>query len=155
MAFFDDLGKKLSIAGQTAVEKTKKVADIAKLNSYIYDEEKKIENNYREIGKLYITMHAEEPEAEFRGLIAGIRESEEKILGFRHQITEIKGVVSCPKCGAEVPVNAVFCSSCGAPMPSEAPAEEAVEEPVIPVEEVKEESSEEAVREETEVFGEQ
>ena len=39
MSFFDDLGKKLSQAGQTAVQKTKEMADVAKLNSAISDEE--------------------------------------------------------------------------------------------------------------------
>lgn len=123
MAFFDDLGKKLSQAGQTAVQKTKEVADIAKLNSSIYDEEKKINNNYLEIGKLYVSLRAEEHEEEFDGMIAAIRESEEKIRGYRHQITEIKGIAVCEKCGAEVPLNAAFCSACGAPMPVAAPAQ--------------------------------
>lgn len=146
MAFFDDLGKKLTQAGQTAVEKTKKVADIAKLNSYIYDEEKRIDNNYREIGKLYLSLHGEEPEGEFAGMISAIREAEEKICGFRHQITEIKGIVVCEKCGAEVPLNAVFCSSCGAPMPTGTSAEEA-KEVETPAEEVKEETESPAVEE--------
>ena len=145
MAFFDDLGRKLTQAGQTAVEKTKKVADIAKLNSYIYDEEKRIENNYREIGKLYVSLHGEEPEEELAGMITAIREAEEKICGFRRQITEIKGIVVCEKCGAEVPLNAVYCSSCGAAMPTGTPAEEAQEEAETPAEEVKEEAEASAV----------
>ncbi|MCM1027175.1 MAG: zinc ribbon domain-containing protein [Roseburia sp.] len=157
MAFFDDLGKKLSQAGQTAVQKTKEVADIAKLNSSVYEEEKKINNNYLEIGKLYATLHGEEPGEEFAGMITAIHESEEKIRGYKHQITEIKGIAVCEKCGAEVSLNAAFCSSCGAPMPVEAPAEE------VPAEEASEETEEEAAEEvteeapvsETEAFGEQ
>ncbi|MCM1187825.1 MAG: zinc ribbon domain-containing protein [bacterium] len=119
MAFFDDLGKKLSLAGQSAVQKTKEVADLAKWNSYIYDEEKKINNNYLEIGKLYVSLHADGHETEYDGMIAAIRESEEKIREYRQQITDIKGTVACPKCGAQVAVNAVFCSSCGASMTEE------------------------------------
>ena len=65
MAFFDDLGKKLSQAGQSAVQKTKEVADIARLNSAIYDEEKRIDSNYLEIGKLYVALHDAEHEADF------------------------------------------------------------------------------------------
>ena len=37
MAFFDEIGKKLSQTGQMAVQKTKEMADIAKLNSNISD----------------------------------------------------------------------------------------------------------------------
>lgn len=127
MAFFDDLGKKISQAGQTAVQKTKEMADIAKLNSSISDEERKIESGYREIGKLYVSLHDEEHEAAFAELIAGIHEAEKKIEEFKQQIKDIKGVVCCEKCGAEVSNNAAFCSSCGAPMPVVKPVE--AEEP--------------------------
>lgn len=36
MPFFDDLSKKISKAGQTALQKTKDMADIAKLRNTIY-----------------------------------------------------------------------------------------------------------------------
>lgn len=123
MAFFDDLGKKISQAGQTAVQKTKEMADIAKLNSSISDEERKIENSYREIGKLYVALHDEEHEAAFAELISGVHDAEKKIAEFKQQIKDIKGVVCCEKCGAEVANNAAFCSACGAPMPVVKPVE--------------------------------
>ena len=129
MAFFDNLGKKISQAGQTAVQKTKEMADIAKLNSSISDEEKKIDNSYREIGKLYVSLHDEEHEAAFAELIAGIHDAEKKISEYQQQIKDIKGVICCEKCGAEVANNAAFCSACGAPMPVVKPVEtEAAEE---------------------------
>ena len=37
MAFFDEIGKKLSQTGQGMVQKTKEMADVAKLNSNISD----------------------------------------------------------------------------------------------------------------------
>lgn len=147
MAFFDDLGKKLSQAGQSAVQKTREMADIAKLNSAISDEEKRIDNGYLEIGKLYVSLHDAEHEADFDGLIAAIHESEGKIKDYQQQIKDIKGVVKCEKCGAEVSNNAAFCSSCGAPMPvvkpvetpAEAPAEAAVETPAESLQEASQE----------------
>lgn len=42
MGFFDDFGKKISSAGQEAIAKTKELADVAKINSSISDEENKI-----------------------------------------------------------------------------------------------------------------
>lgn len=51
MGFFDDFGKKISSAGQEAIAKTKELADIAKINSSISDEENKIKTAYSEIGK--------------------------------------------------------------------------------------------------------
>lgn len=117
MAFFDDIGKKLSQTGQGMVQKTKEMADVAKLNSSIADEEGKINNNYYLIGKLYVSMHTVDCEDDFRGMISDIEASEAKISEYRQQIKAIKGVVRCEKCGAEVANNISFCSACGNPMP--------------------------------------
>ncbi len=123
MAFFDELGKKISKAGQSAVQKGKELADIAKINSAVSDEERKIDDSYREIGKLYFSMHGEDPDVDFAAMISAIRESERKIVEYKQQIKDIKGVVCCEKCGAEVSSNAAFCSACGAPMPVVKPVE--------------------------------
>jgi len=127
MAFFDNLGKKMSQAGQAAAAKMKEVAEVAKLTSAVTDEEKKIQDNYLELGKLYAQVYADTAEGEFAAKIAAIKEAEEKIAEYREQIRRAKGIKTCEKCGAEVPCEAAFCSSCGAPMPKEeAPAEETV-----------------------------
>lgn len=116
MAFFDEVGKKISQAGQTAVQKTKDITDIARINSLISDEEKKINNNYYSIGKLYATMHRNDYESDFGGMVTAISESEAKIQDYKQQINTIKGIVICEKCGAEVESGVAFCSSCGAAM---------------------------------------
>lgn len=128
MAFFDELGKKISQAGQSAVQKGKELADIARLNSSVSDEERKIDDNYREIGKLYYSLRGENPDVDFAAMIAAIHESEGKIAEYKQQIKDIKGVVCCEKCGAEVSTNAAFCSACGAPMPVVKPVETQPEE---------------------------
>lgn len=117
MAFFDDLGKKISQAGQTAVQKTKDFGEITKINSVISDEEKNIERAYRELGKLYFEHHATDPEEAFAPLVKNIRSSAQKIIDCRNQIKDLRGVVCCEKCGAEIPNNVSFCSACGAPAP--------------------------------------
>lgn len=126
MGFFDDFGKKISDASQGAIAKTKDFADVAKLNSNISDEERRINNAYQQIGKLYFEMHLEDFEDCFKDHFAAINESLGKIQDYRQQITNIKGVVKCPNCGAEVPKDSAFCSSCGTPVPKQdAPAAEA------------------------------
>lgn len=116
MAFFDDLGKKLSQAGQTAVQKTKEVTDIARTNAAIGEQEKRIAEIYSEIGKLYVMKYPSGGDEEFQVLLERLRDAENKIIEFRKQIQEIKGVVRCEKCGAEVAGNSAFCNSCGAKM---------------------------------------
>ena len=122
MAFFDDVGKRLSTTGQNAVNKAKEVAEVAKINSMISDEENKINTNYYQIGKLYVTKHANNYENDFATLINEILHAQKKISEFKEQIQTIKGIVKCEKCGAEVSINSAFCNSCGAPMPRRTPA---------------------------------
>lgn len=132
MAFFDDLGKKISYAGQTAVQKTKDMTDLARLNENIAAEEKKISANHYQIGKLYAAMHAYDYEPDFEGFIMAIRDSEAKIQEFRQQIKDIKGIERCENCGADVAADTAFCSACGSPMPRKnvVQAENAVKCPV-------------------------
>ena len=91
MGFLDDFSKKASAAGKMAIEKTKDFADIAKLNSNISDEEKKINTAYSEIGKQYFENHQNDFEECFAAQFSAIRESQEKIKEFEQQIADIKG----------------------------------------------------------------
>lgn len=134
MGFFDDLGKKISDVSQGAVAKGKELADIAKLNSSIAEEERHIKEAYIEIGKAYFEKHANDCDSEFAASITQIETSLDKIKDLRAQIVEIKGVTTCSNCGAEVPKNSAFCPACGSkvdPTPVadatvvETPAEEA------------------------------
>lgn len=113
MAFFDDIGKKISQAGQTTVQKTKDAVDVARLNSAISDEEKKLNEAYAALGRLYVAKHADDAEEDFVAMIAAVKESEGKIADCKQQIKDIKGVSICEKCGGEIPLGNVFCGTCG------------------------------------------
>lgn len=117
MAFFDNLSKKVSEAGQKTIQKTKELAETSKLNAMITDEETTINSTYFQIGKLYVSIHKDNCEEEFQSMIQTIAEAEAKIRDYKKQIQDIKGVQRCEKCGAEVSSGAAFCSSCGATMP--------------------------------------
>lgn len=117
MAFWDNLGQRASVTTAKAMQKAKEISDVAKFNSLISDEETKINNTYYQIGKLYAEMYPNYNEQEFTGMIAAIGEADEKIKSYRQQIQDIKGVIRCSKCGAEVPSGISFCSSCGAALP--------------------------------------
>lgn len=122
MAFFDDLGKKISQVGQ----KTKDMADVSKISALISEEEKTINNNYYQIGKLYASMHSTDYGEEFAGMMQAICASEIKIKELRKQVQTIKGVMRCEKCGADVALDSKFCNSCGAEMPKNENGEELV-----------------------------
>ena len=127
MGFFDGIGKKVTDVGQMAIQKTKETSDIARISSLITQEENKINNTYYQIGKLYVTIHGNEREDDFVGMIDSIAEMERKIADYRKQIQEIKGVQHCKNCGAEVPKGVAYCSFCGSPMP-QIPVQENLQE---------------------------
>ncbi len=133
MAFFDDIGKKISQAGQNAVQKTKDMTEVVKINSSISEEEKKINSIYNEIGRLYASLHEEDAEPVFADKIAAVKASEKAVADMRRQILDIKGVQTCPECGKEIPAGVAFCSGCGKPVPKqESPATEASEKKLCP-----------------------
>lgn len=117
MAFWDNFSQKASETTAKAMQKAKEMSDIAKLNSMISEEETKINNTYYQIGKLYVAMHSHDYEEEFVGMITTIGEADEKIKSYKQQVQDIKGVMCCTQCGAEIQAGVAFCSSCGAPMP--------------------------------------
>lgn len=120
MAFFDNVGKKLSQAGQGALQKTKEMADIARLNSLIADEEKRLNNNYYQIGKLYAQLHSVDCEDCFTTYISAVNESLKKIDDLKAELQALRAVAKCPSCGAEVPTSSMFCNACGTAMPNAA-----------------------------------
>lgn len=134
MAFFDDISKKISKATQTVAQKTKDVTGVAKLNISILDEEKKINKAYAEIGKIYVEKFADNADESLVELIASVKAAEAKIAEYKEQIKEIKGVMVCEKCGAEVAANTAFCTACGNAMPVKESQPEAEQNEVQPVE---------------------
>lgn len=113
MAFFEQLGKRLTDAGQNVAQQTKNLADVTQLNSAISDREKKISQLYLNIGQLYYEEHKGDSTAEHQEIIGEINALYAEIAQNREKIKQIKGVVKCPKCGADVLLNATFCSVCG------------------------------------------
>ena len=124
MGFFNNISKTITDVGQSTIQKGRDFADTTKLNSQISDEEKKIAEQYEQIGKLYYETHADDAEEGFKGFIDEINASKAKIAELNAKVTEIKGEGKCPNCGAAVPAGSMFCSSCGAKIETEEPKQE-------------------------------
>ena len=65
MAIFEQIGKRLSSAGQGAAQQAKNFADVARLNSAISEREKRIAQLYTELGRLYYEQHKDDSQAVF------------------------------------------------------------------------------------------
>ena len=128
MEFIDSIVKTLSEVSQTTIKKGKDVKNIAKLNLMISDEERKIERNYIEIGRLFYEMHRDDCEKEFAELIISIDESKDKIKECNEEIKELKGIIKCPGCDAEIMGNLAYCPHCGYKIEQEEPEEKECQE---------------------------
>lgn len=110
MAFFEQIGKRLTDVGQNVAQQTKDLADITKLNSEISNKEKKVSQLFLLIGQSYYERHKSDDTAEEFEKIAEINALYVEILANREKVKQIKGVVKCENCGADVPLNAAFCN---------------------------------------------
>ena len=119
MAFFEQLGKRLSDAGQGVAQQTKNLADVTRLNSVITEKEKRIGQLYQAIGQGYYERHREDPASEEREAIEQINSLVAEIDKCREEIKQIKGVTKCASCGADIPLHAAFCNACGAKVAEE------------------------------------
>lgn len=119
MAFFDELGKKISDASQSVAQKGKEMSGSFKINMAISDEEKKINSAYTEIGKMYFKLYEGKFDDEMIEQIELIDESLKKIEELNIQLAEVKSTVKCSSCGAENSKTSQFCSTCGAVLKEE------------------------------------
>lgn len=113
MAFFEEIGKKITQTGQGAVQKTKVFTEVTKLNGQISEQQKRIDNAYSQIGKLYYDLYNAEPDKEFAQWVGLIQEAQVQIKEIKEQIIRVKGTTRCPNCGSELQQGTLFCSVCG------------------------------------------
>ena len=116
MDFFMDLGKKMTKVKDATMQKTKGVAEYAKINAKILDIQNKLDKAYIEVGKKYLEIHPTSDEEEMRVVVEIANIFEEQIKELRKQLHELKGTVKCEACGFECEAEATFCSNCGAEM---------------------------------------
>ena len=95
MSFLNNLGQKISDVSQTTIKKTKDLADTAKLNLNISEEEHKIDTAYEQIGKWYVEKHREDAEEDAKTWLDAIAVSEARIKECRESIHQMKGVAIC------------------------------------------------------------
>ena len=108
------------------MQKAKDLSEITKLNMAVSESETKINEIYSEIGYKVYCAYRENPLEEVKEEIGQIRELEEAMEACKLQIQAINAMNSCPRCGAKIKPEMMFCSSCGMKLQSE--EQETVEE---------------------------
>lgn len=119
MAIFEEIGRRLTDAGNDVAKQTRNFTETARLNSAIADCEKKITQCYTAIGQSYYERHRDDPNAEELQKILEVRQLYQDIVQLRERVTQLKGITVCPNCGAQIPLHAVFCTACGSRVASQ------------------------------------
>lgn len=117
MAFFDDLGAKLTSAGQKTMKKANDLTDSAKLTMRTNELNRAVQELYTKLGEQYYTLYGKQPAEGLEDLCREIAENQEEIQKLRMEIQRIKQIKVCPSCGSENPSDANFCSKCSAALP--------------------------------------
>ena len=118
MALFDSLKKNvsdLSRTSETVVKKSGGMLELQKAKMQKAVLEGKLKDLYAKAGEFYVknTPAGEVPE-EMKELTGQIEECLKAIEEGAARISQLRGVVICPGCGAEVDADNSFCPKCGA-----------------------------------------
>ncbi|MBQ5332210.1 MAG: zinc ribbon domain-containing protein [Oscillospiraceae bacterium] len=112
---FEKMFETISSTGKAVGEKTKQGTDIVKANLKITAEEKELNDVYLEIGKLYYKNNSENPcYDQMKELFDKVSEKTALVEDLKNKVRQLKGVVMCQNCGAEVDEDNSFCGKCGA-----------------------------------------
>lgn len=125
-------GEKLNKMTQTAISKSKEMAEVTKLNMEINSFNQNIKEIYNKVGEYVLTnglLADDTAVAEFAEQVAAIKAN---IAANQEKLLEVKNIYVCPGCGAEVPRTSKFCDKCGKEMPKVTEAEaEAAPAPTV------------------------
>lgn len=113
MSCFEKIGNTISSKSKELARKAKTVSETSSLNNIIRAEERKIDTQYKMMGKIYFEKFGNSPDEDFSSSIDAIKTSMEKITETKNEIVKIKNRNCCPNCGSHFKIDAVFCSKCG------------------------------------------
>ncbi len=117
MAFFEDIGKKVSQTGQEAIKKTKLLAETAKINTQIAAEKRTVAGLFTQIGERYYELYGVSPDEKLTELVSAVNEAKIRIRDLEDRLKALRGPESCESCGAPLSTGALFCAACGAKVP--------------------------------------
>lgn len=130
MAFFDQISKRITDAGQVAAQHTRNLTDTTRLNMKIAENKKKMSQLLFEMGHDYYQKHRKETGNEEQIYIDQVNVLFREIMSCQDEIKRIKVAAAqergawmntrkCPACGCEVEGDSVFCTACGIRLPDE------------------------------------
>lgn len=98
-------------------QKATDVSATMRLNSQIKNDEEEMNKTLKSLGELYYNNAKQGTDGDYTAMIARIDELKADITACKEQLIDLKGMIQCPKCGAELEKGARFCVQCGYELP--------------------------------------
>lgn len=116
MSILDDIAKGATDAVNLAAKKTGEVTNVAKMKLALHTEESKLEDCYKEIGKLYHSAQrgSEDNSSVLEGKLAEADALVKKIANIKKEISDVQDSVVCKSCQSKINKAFEFCPICGA-----------------------------------------
>ena len=120
MEFLNKLGKKASETYQVTKEKAVNLSEELKLRGKISEYKEEIVKNYKDIGEIVYNEIKNNNEVSKEAVTSKCEEidkANDEISKLEVQLLALKKVKKCINCGAELDIDAEFCSKCGNKQP--------------------------------------
>ncbi len=127
MAFFQQIGKRITDVGQGVAQQTKNFTDVARLNAKIAEKKEKMSQLLFEMGHDYYQKHRKDTDCEEQDYVDQINALFCEILKCQDDVEMLKAPNTCKACGARLADGASFCMNCGARLASNEREEENAE----------------------------
>jgi len=105
-------------AADRAGKKAGEMAQATRLNLQIFDRTTECEVLYKEIGKVIYDIHqgAETDEDVIERKLAQLDVLQGEISGLRDELSALKTVCTCTRCGRQCSRDDAYCAGCGSPL---------------------------------------
>ena len=116
MALFENLEKTFGKVADVTVQKSKEVAQLAKLNTQLAAAQRELEEAFSTLGKSVYKDQKDASENPYAQLFRCIAAKQAHVQEIRKQLDAVKEVQTCSHCGTANPKGNQYCSKCGTPL---------------------------------------
>lgn len=116
MSIIDKLSSGVTEAGNTISQKAKGISEQTKLSGEISKNKARRDESIRKLGEVYYQARKKNEEPDAEELLREIEQVDGILEKLTESLNQLKGIVVCENCGAEIEKGNAFCPSCGTPV---------------------------------------
>lgn len=113
MAFFDRFAQVINETSHNALQRGREMTESAKMSSQIAAVQNELRRCYQGLGERYYEAFRQEEREELQPFVQQITSHLQQLEQLKEELRSLRGLVSCPNCGQDIPKNSVFCPNCG------------------------------------------